>query len=379
LSLGYPLVSAVILNFNGKTKLPDILLSCISSVLNSDYPNLEVLFFDNGSTDNSTEFVKHETQSNARLKIITIRDNCGPAMGYNKAVEHAKGKYVVILNNDVELEPDSISELVSTMEGDPSIGIANSKIMFFDRCRIQTVGNMLDLTLCTFPVGTNEKDNGQYDLAFEPTFPPGSCMIIRRSLIERIGLFDPSYLLFHDDIDFGLRTRLAGFKVLYVPSSIAYHVDHGTICSSMDKIIMDYYSLNSRVGLFIKNFEYKSILRNAIPMSLSYILTLFTFIRDGSPTLAFKSFFWRIGNFKNDWKRRQFVQMRIRKISDKELFKNFINYNLLISGIKSIRLLKWFFGNQSNFANFLNMLADNYYRNHKTNPHAIGTDQTQAS
>ena len=366
--MSYPLVSAVILNFNGKTRLPEILLRCVSSVLNSDYPNLEVLFFDNGSTDGSVEFVKNETQSNARLRILAIRDNCGPAMGYNKAVEYATGKYVVILNNDVELESDSISELVSAIEGNPTIGIAHSKIMFFDRCHIQTVGNILDLTLCVVPAGTNEKDQGQYDSAFEPTIPPGSCMIIRRSLIERIGLFDSNYILYHDDIDFGLRTRLAGFKIMYVPSSIAYHVDHGTVSSSMNQSEMNYYTLNSRVGLSIKNFEFKSILTNGAPLFLSYILTLFTFLRNGGTILAFKSFFWSLGNFKNDWEHRQFVQKRIRKISDKELFENFMGYGLLISGVKTTPALKWIFRNQSTPAKTLKGLTEIYYRNHKISP-----------
>lgn len=355
----------MILNFNGKTKLPDIMLRCVSSVLANDYPNLKVVFFDNGSKDDSVEFVKNKFQSQSKIDIIAIRDNCGCAAGYNKALEYARGKYVVILNNDVELECDSIRKLVDVMESNPAIGIAHGKIMFIDRLHIQTVGNMLDFTLCTVPVGINEEDQGQYDLAFEPTIPPGPCMIIRRSLIERIGLFDPNYILYHDDIDVGLRTRLAGFKIMYVPSSIAYHLDHGTLSSSMDQSEMDYYSLNSRVGLLIKNLEFKSILRNGAPMFLSYILTLSTFLRNGRTILAFKSLFWNFSNFKNDWERRQFVQKRIRKIPDKKLFENFMGYDLLISGIKTTPPLKWIFENQLNFDKSFRRLTDPYYRKHR--------------
>jgi GT2 family glycosyltransferase len=336
----------------------------MSSVLLSDYPNLEIVFFDNGSTDGSVEFVKQKFQSDARLEIIAIPDNCGPAVGYNKAVEYTRGKYILILNNDVELESNSIQELVSAMESDPAIGIAYSRIMFFDRFHIQTVGNLLDLTLCTVPVGINEKDQGQYASVFEPTVPPGSCMIVRRSMIERIGLFDPNYFFYHDDVDLGLRARIAGFKVIYVPSSIAYHADKSTSSSSMERSKINYYSLNSRVGLFTKNFAFESILKNGIPMFVSYVLTLSSLLKEGG-ILAFQSSFWSIGNFKNDWKRRQFIQKRLRRIPDSELFEYFLDNTLLLSGIKSTPPLKWILGKKSCPIQSLSCSTHTYYRNHK--------------
>lgn len=363
--MNYPLVSAVILNFNGKKNLPDILPRCLFSVLCSDYPNLEVIFFDNGSTDGSVEFVKQKFQSNAKLKIVAIHNNCGPGAGYNKAIEYTRGKYVIILNNDVELESDSIQELVSAMESDSAIGIAHSKIMFFDRLHIQSVGNLLDMNFSTVSIGNNEEDQGQYDSAFEPTFPPGACMILRRSMIEMIGLFDPNYFFYHDDIDVGLRARIAGFKVMYVPSSIAYHVEGGTMSGYTEKNGLNYYSLISRLGLFIKNFEFKSILKNGIPMLVSYFLAISIFLKNGDIALIFKTFFWTISNFKNDWKSRQFIQHRIRRIPDSELFEYFIDYTLFLSGIRMTPPFKWIFGRHGSSAKSLKGLTDAYYRNHK--------------
>ena len=261
------------MNFNGKEKLGDVLVHCLSSVLGSNYPNLEVIFFDNGSTDDSVRLVKQEFQLDTKLRIISIPVNCGAIQGYNKAVEYTRGKYVVLLNNDVELESDSIKNLVNVIENDSAIGIAHGKIMRFDRIHIQTVGNLLDLTFANcYAVGQNEEDHGQYDSPFEPTYPCGACMILRKSMLVKIGLFDPNYFFYHDDTDLGMRARIAGFKIMYVPSSIAYHKEGGTVDSSSKISELTFYVLISRVGLFIKNLEFKSILKIGIPMLVSYLL-----------------------------------------------------------------------------------------------------------
>jgi GT2 family glycosyltransferase len=356
-----PLVSAIFLNYNGKEKLGDILIRCLRSILRSDYPNLEVIFFDNGSTDSSVEIVKQEFQSDDNLRIISISNNIGPNRAYNMALKYAKGEYLIILNNDVELEAGSIRELVNVMESDYTIGIANGKIMRFDHRHIQTVGGLMDLTFSKFDVGYDKLDQGQYDSAFEPTYPCGACMILRKSMIAKIGLFDPNYFFYHDDTDLGTRAMIAGYKVVYAPSSVAYHKEGGTVQNYSKTSILSFYLLNSRVGLFIKNLEFKTILKNLIPMFLSYVLNVFYMIKNGGAIFAFKSFFWNLGNFRNDWKRRLFIQRRLRRISDGDLLEHFLDYTIFLSEIMP-RPLKWLLGNQSNFAKSVNQLTDDYYR-----------------
>lgn len=333
-------------------------------MLESDYPNLEVIFFDNGSTDDSVQFVKQRFQTDARLRIRGIPKNCGPGAGNNKAMEHTRGKYVAFLNNDVEMESGSIRELVKAMEKDSAIGIATSKIMFFDRRHINTVGNLLDLTMDSFCIGYNEEDQGQYDSVFEPTFPSGACMLLRRSMIERIGLFDPNYFFYHDDSDVGMRARLAGYKVMYVPSSVAYHKEGGTSSSSLEKNELIYHTLKSRVGLFTKNLEFKSILKLGIPMFVKYALDVSAFFLRGGAMLAAKSVLWSLANFKNDWKRRQIIQKRIRRVSDDELFKYFLGYSVFLFLIKTARPLRYIAGHQGNPVKFVKRFIDAYYRNH---------------
>ena len=310
IALDFPLVSAIILNFNGKKKLGDILVHCVSSVLDSDYPNLEVVFFDNGSTDDSVEFVKEKFKTDKKLRIIGIPKNCGPSEGYNKAIEHTRGKYVLILNNDIEVEKNSIQELVEAMERDPAIGIAQGKTKFLDRLRIQSAGGLMDLTLTTRYIGCNEEDKGQYESIIETTVPHGACMILRSSMIQEIGLFDSNYLFYHDDHDLGMRARLAGFKVMYIPSSVFYHKEGGPNHTFLKSNEGTYYDINSRVGLFIKNLELKSMLRIGIPVFTNNVISISKLIARGGAIYAVKSVFWSLRNLRNDLSRRQIVQKR---------------------------------------------------------------------
>lgn len=361
--MNYPLVSAIILNFNGKSKLPDILTLCISSVLNSDYPNLEVIFFDNGSTDDSVKFVDQKFHLNAKLRIIGITDNCGPAGGFNEALKHVRGKYIVILNNDVEIEPGSIRELVKTMEADSTIGIAQSKIMCFDRLHIQSVGLVLDLSLTAYNIGYAEEDTDQYNSFSEATSGHGACLILRRSMIERIGLFDQNYFLLHDDVDLGLRARLSGFKTMYVPSSIVYHKEGATISSFMQNEVW-YYQLVSRVGLFIKNFEFRNILKIGLPVFIRTILDMYSLLRHGNASLALKFTFGVFSNFKKDWSSRK-IQKKMRRISDDEVFKYFLDYPTFLFHLKRSFFLNWAFRPHENLGSSLNRVCDDYYRDHK--------------
>jgi len=237
--------------------------------------------------------------------------------------------------------------------------------MHFDRLHIQNVGNILDLTLSTYSIGYNEEDTGQYDSIYEPTFPAGACMIMRRSMIEQIGLFDPNYLFYHDDCDVGLRARLAGFKVMYVPSSIVYHKEGSTRSGYFNRNQLLYYSLNSRVGLFIKNLEFRSMLKIGIPFFLRNCLDIYAFLEHGDALLAIRSMLWILRNFKNDWKRRQIVQKKIRKISDGDLFEHFLDYSGFLLYLKMTRPLRWIVRPQDNLFKYVNCVSDVYYRDHK--------------
>jgi GT2 family glycosyltransferase len=359
-----PEISVVILNYNGRQNLGEqFLASCLSSVLQSSYPNFEVLFVDNGSTDDSVRFVKEHFQD-PKLKVIENGRNLGYAMGNNMAVKHARGEYIALLNNDVEVEPSWMQELVKTMENDPTVGIAQSKILSLDRTHIQSVGNLLDTALATHLIGYNQEDKGQYNKSCRVTFASGASLIARRSLIEKIGLFDPAYFFYHDDCDLGLRTQLAGFKVVSVASSVVYHKGQGTSARTLTRNQEFLLLFISRLGLLIKNLELRNLLKFGIRLFVSISMDIFGLMLQGDVRTPIDLIFWTLRNFKGNWKKRLVVQKQIRKVKDDKIFKSFLDSSIFVLRIE--RHVDRLIGGRLNqsFDKLVNQATDNYYKNH---------------
>ncbi|MGA2767358.1 MAG: glycosyltransferase family 2 protein [Candidatus Bathyarchaeia archaeon] len=364
----FPSVSVVILNYNGRGILGEQLLSrFISSVLCSNYPTFEVLFFDNGSTDGSVEFVRKKFRDNSRLKIIVNPKNDGYALGNNLAVGHAHGKYFALLNNDAEVDKNWILELVKMLESDASIGIAQSKIFFFDQTHIQSAGNLLDMSLSAYIIGHNEEDKGQYDRVCEITFASGAALMIRRSLIDEIGLFDSSYFFYHDDADLSWRARLAGFKIVSVPSSIVYHKGQATSSATFKKGQERLFAFCCRFGLLVKNLELKNFPKFLTLMSLIFGMEWSGLINQGDAATPRRFLVWAIRNFRHNWEQRMLVQTRIRKVSDDTVLKSFLNSSLVVLRI-TLCLDKLVGGRAAkDFNKIANRITDNYYRKHLRN------------
>ncbi len=139
-----PMVSIVILNFNGKK----FLNQCLDSVLQSDYRNFEVILVDNASTDGSIELVQKNFHQHSNLRIVTNGTNLGFAEGNNIGARAATGKYVVFLNNDTEVDPEWLQELLIVVESDKTVGAAQSKLLLLARARAKTIDSAGDFVNC---------------------------------------------------------------------------------------------------------------------------------------------------------------------------------------------------------------------------------------
>jgi GT2 family glycosyltransferase len=357
-------VSVIILNYNGLKNLGETLfVKFLSSVLKTNYENYEIIFIDNGSSDKSIEFLTKNISSE-KIKIIENKKNYGFSLGNNLALNHANGEYVVLLNNDVEVEPNWLTELVNVMEKNKLIGAAQCKVINFDRSGIQTMGNLLDTALMTHFIGNKKKDNGEYNKISEITYATGSGFIIRRSIVNKIGLFDPDYFFYHDDCDLGWRIRLAGFKIVVVPSSVIYH--KGQVTSSVSfKGNRDYY-LNScaRIGLLIKNLGFKNIPKFFITTSLSIGFDCIVIVLKGDIGFPKALLTWIIKNFKSNWKKRVYIQTCIRKVDDDVVLESFLDSTLL--GLRFARHFSRLLGAElyNNFYFEVNEITDAYYKRH---------------
>jgi GT2 family glycosyltransferase len=297
-----PFVSIIIVNFNGKHFLKD----CLSTVLETNYPNFEVIFVDNASTDKSVDFVNSKFNKNKSFKLITNRENLGFGPANNAGFKIAKGDYIVFLNNDTSVEPEWLATLVDAMENDATIGLASSLFLNMDGQTIQTAGTLK----CDYMMpGYWIKMNKDY---FKETFPKvfeissamGAAMIAKSKFLKRIDVFDPKYFYYYDDDYLSFRTWISGKRVVTVSGSKVRHFlggtsgkndflkyRHGFIGNT--SLIFDIYwnRLDLAKGLFIffvHRVFYESILNKKI--------TRFRGSMSGA--------FWILKNLKYVWRNR---------------------------------------------------------------------------
>jgi len=215
----YPMVSVVSVNWKQRA-LTEVMLDSLREV---DYPHLDIWVVDNGSPEGGLEGLK---QAYPEVNVIISPDNLGFAGGNNLALPQVVGKYVLLLNNDTEVDPGFLQPMVDLMESDEQIGIVSPKIFFYDQPEVlQYAGTTLihPITNRGKKFGYGEKDEGKYEEVCETGFPNGACMLVRRSLFERLGLLYENYFIYYEEHDFAHRSRKAGYKIYFQPKSRIYH------------------------------------------------------------------------------------------------------------------------------------------------------------
>ena len=306
----WPLVSVIILNYNGRNLLDE----CLKSVLNANYPNLEIILVDNASTDGSIEIIEERYKNVPFLRIIKNASNFGFAAGNNIGVSYAKGKYIVFLNNDTVVEPNWLTELVSVMENDVKIGAAQSKLLSLtDKKSIDSAGDFIDYY--GFSIrrgGWGEKDEGQYDRIEEIFSARGAALIVRSKVLAEIGAFDPDFFLGYEDIDLCWRIRLNGYKIVLVPNSRVYHIGSATATSSFLNV---FHTEKNRLYTLLKNMSCKYMVKyNPLILTFGQIICDLKFKRPLLLYARIKAILWILKNFKKIWCKRLLIQRSIKKI-----------------------------------------------------------------
>ena len=216
------LASVIVLNLNGK-KFLEI---CLESLERQTYKNFEVILVDNGSSDDSVDFVKKKYPD---VKIIKNKKNLGFAEANNQGFEISKGEYIVVLNNDTRVEKYWLENLVKGAEKDEKIGMVASKILLMNSQKeIDSVGVNLCLDGMSRQRGRCEVDKGQYNKSEEVLFPSACAALYKRKMIEEVGFFDEDFFAYCEDSDLGLRGRLAGWKAVLAPGAVVHHHYSGT-------------------------------------------------------------------------------------------------------------------------------------------------------
>lgn len=213
-----PVVSAVVVNWNGAQHLD----GCLSSLCAQRFAGrLHVILIDNGSSDDSIAVARRYSP---RVEILYNSSNRGFAGGANQGIVHRESDYVALLNNDAVVRPDWLTELLRAMAKAPDIGSCTSKVMCYDDPEVfDNAGHVLFADGLTRGRGRLEQDRGQYNGEEEVFSASGCAVLLRRKMLEDIGLFDETFFAYCEDADLGFRARLRGWRCLYVPTAVAYH------------------------------------------------------------------------------------------------------------------------------------------------------------
>jgi|SRR5579859_6177486 len=225
-----PKVVVILLNWNNA----HFTAPCIRSLQKSDYRNMQILVVDNGSKDGSPESLQSDFPD---ATVIRNSENLGFAAGNNVGIHAALetgAKYVLILNNDTEVDPGLVRELVSICEKDDSIGISTAKMYFMNPSNvIWFAGSTVNLWTGTFRhVGYGEIDRGQFDDVAEPGFATGCCFLIRADLLKKLGGFEESFFIYAEDLDLSVRCRKSGYRIVFNPQAKLWHKESGTMAKS---------------------------------------------------------------------------------------------------------------------------------------------------
>ncbi len=245
-----PKVSIVIPNRDGATARDGLVfLDMVRDTLaEQTFRDFEVIVVDNGSSDDS---VAHIGERWPDAGVVELGENRGFSAAVNAGIAAGHGRYVALLNTDLELSPDWLELLVTELDGDPGLGFATGKVMRYDdRGVIEQAGH--DFYTCGRfePRGLDERDEGQYDERRATPIVTAAAALYRRDALEAAGGFDEDYFLYCEDGDVCLRMLLLGYRGLYIPEPVAFHVRGGTVGAATSDLPRFFLIRNALITLF---------------------------------------------------------------------------------------------------------------------------------
>ncbi len=216
-----PLVFIIILNWNGKKDT----IECLHSLENVDYSNKKIIVVDNASSDGLVDEIRRLFPE---VEVIVNDTNRRFAGGNNVGIKRAieqSADYILLLNNDTVVEKDFLSKLVQEAQKDEKIGMVGPKIYYYsDPKRLWYAGGKIIWWKGVIAhSGVHEIDEGQYNSTEDTAYITGCCILVKRSVIEKIGMLDEAYYIYGEDADWCVRAVRAGFKLVYLPSAVIWH------------------------------------------------------------------------------------------------------------------------------------------------------------
>jgi GT2 family glycosyltransferase len=335
-------VSVIILNWNTQGLLEKFIPIVVK---NSAYPNVEIVVADNGSTDNSLEWLENNYPG---VRIISFPENYGFSEGYNKALAAVNSKFSVLLNSDVAPTEGWLEPLVEIMTKNQNVAAVVPKIKDYNNPEkfeyAGAAGGFIDRFGYTFCRGRIfdivEEDRGQYDTERKVFWGSGAALMVRTELFNSTGGLDKDFFAHMEEIDWCWRVKNMGYEIMFTPDSEVFHVGGGTL--SYNNYRKSFLNFRNNLFLLVKN---KHGLRGWITiilrLALDYI-AVFRYLISGkfsfskSIVAAHWDFIKKLPPFI--LKRRQSKLLKIKK-KHNEIYKRSIVFDFYILNKKKFSML----------------------------------------
>ena len=324
------LISIIMVNYNGKTFIgKNELRDAISSFLETKYAPLEFIFVDNNSNDDSVKFAEKifEDYKSLSTKIIRNENNLGFAGGCEEGLKSARGRYIVLVNNDNKVvDPNWLVKFIRVLEQNDNIGAVFCKTIKWDE---PTLLDSKGLTMT--PPGLMAMTDIPEDKISECLVWQTPVMF-RREITNKIGgFFDRDYVILNDDTDSSIRIWLAGYRILYVPTVFALHKRSATMKNLPTEFVC-FHGRKNTIQTLIKNYEMKNLIRWLPVTLIIYLAAIVYFLfkkRVDQAKATLYAILWNIKNSGRIMKKRRYIQKNVRRTSDDVIFRLMRLFNLM--------------------------------------------------
>lgn len=258
-----PKVGVVVVTYNSGNDI----LGCLDDLSKSNRKNctIEITVVDNKSSDATVSLVKEKF---SKVKLLALSENFGLSKANNMAIKDflkAGMEYILILNPDTLLTANLVDDLVDLMQKNQEIGICGPKIYFAsgyefykDRYKKEDLGKVFWYAggiidwknVLSSHFGVDEVDKGQYETLRDTDFVSGCAMFVRKNVFEKVGFLDEDLAIYLEDLDFSLRVKRAGFRVVYAPIEAVWHKNAQS--SGVGSVTQDYYTARNRLVFAVK-------------------------------------------------------------------------------------------------------------------------------
>lgn len=301
--------SVIIPNWNGRYLLED----CLLSLSKQSFKNFEIILVDNGSIDDSLEYVESNFP---RVRVLKLRKNFGFAKAINEGVEASNAEYVVLLNNDTAVNKNWLESLIECASEHPEVISVNSKLLnFYHKKIIDGVGILINEVGQARSIGWQEEDRGHYEKESYIFGATGGASLFKREDFIKLGRFDESYFMYSEEVDLAFRAQFAGFKSIFCPKAIVYHKHKATSKKLLSHI--EYWQFRNMTQTIIKDFPASILLKRWrwLKIILVHFNTIFYQLKNGYLWPPILADFWILLHLSQLLKKRREIQKN-RKVSD---------------------------------------------------------------